>query len=127
MERLDENRDLFFGMNKNTYLMLMHLSQFMGFVIAGFGFIVPVVLWLIRKDADTDVDRHGKNIVNFIISWLIYYMVAALLTFTVIGAVIGIPLLVALGVCEIIFIIVASIKANQGEYWDYPFSLQLIK
>lgn len=38
------------GMEENTYLMLMHLSQFAGFIIAGLGFVIPIVMWLVNAD-----------------------------------------------------------------------------
>src|SRR5690554_5154232 len=53
-----------FGMMENSYLMLMHLSQFAGVLIPLAGFIVPVLMWIVNKDENARVDRHGKNIVN---------------------------------------------------------------
>lgn len=109
-----------FGLEENTYLMLMHISQFAGVIIPLAGFIVPILMWTLNKDANTNVDLHGKNIVNCMISYAIY---AALLCITVIG----IPVAAVLGVLYAIFVVLATVKANRGEYWKYPFIIQFIK
>jgi hypothetical protein len=54
------------------------------------------------------------------ISYTIY---AVILCITIIG----IPLAVILGIIYVIFVIVASIKANNGESWKYPMSIEFIK
>ena len=109
-----------FGMEENTYLMLMHLSQLAGLVVPLAGFIVPVLMWITNKDSNANVDKHGKNILNFTISYLIYSAVLAI-------TIIGIPLLVVLGIIYIVFIVMAGVKANNGEYWRYPFIIQFFK
>jgi hypothetical protein len=116
----ETGRKPLFGMMENTYLMLMHLSQFAGVLIPLAGFIVPVLMWVINKDENARVDLHGKNIVNFMISFVLY---AAVLSITVIG----IPLAVVVGIVYIVLVILATVKANNGEYWKYPFTIQFIK
>jgi hypothetical protein len=61
-----------FGMTENTYIMLMHLSQFAGVIVPCAGFIVPIIMWIANKDINVNVDLHGKNILNFMISYVIY-------------------------------------------------------
>lgn len=107
-------------MEENTYLMLMHLSQLAGLVVPLIGFIIPVVLWLTNKDVNEKVDINGRNILNFMISYTIY---AVILCITIIG----IPLAVILGIVYVVFVIVASIKANNGESWKYPMTIEFIK
>ncbi|MFA6701502.1 MAG: DUF4870 domain-containing protein [Dysgonamonadaceae bacterium] len=110
------------GLNENSYLMLMHLSQFLGFLILGLGFIAPIIMWVINKDKYMNVDRHGKNILNFMISYLIYTLIAGILVVVLIG----IPALIAIAIIVFILIIIAAIKANNGEYWVYPFTINFI-
>ena len=50
------------------------------------------------------------------ISSVIYYIVALLLTWILIG----IPLLIALAVIGLIYPIIGGIKASKGELWEYP-------
>lgn len=107
-----------FGMELNTYLTLMHLSQFAGFIIPGLGFILPIIMW-VTNSSNEEVDRHGKNIANFMISMFIYFTISCLLILLIIG----IPMLIILGIMEIVCVIIAAVKANRGEYWKYPLSI----
>lgn len=109
-----------FGLQENSYLLLMHLSQLAGIFVPLLGYIVPVLMWLANKEDNTNVDKHGKNILNFTISYLIYTAVLAI-------TIIGIPLLLILGVAYVVFVIIATVKANDGEYWKYPFTIEFIK
>jgi uncharacterized Tic20 family protein len=111
------------GIQKDTYIVLMHLSQFAGFLVPGLGFILPIVLWLVNAKEYPEVDRHGKNITNFMISMLIYATIAGIFCITIIGIVIGLPMLIIIAILEIVFIIIAAIKASNGEYWKYPLSI----
>lgn len=110
-------------LRENTYIVLMHLSQFAGFLIPLLGFVLPIVLWLVNGKDYPNIDKHGKNIANFMISMIIYMAIAGAFCFTIIGLIIGIPMLIVLGIIQIIFIIVAAVKANNGEYWKYPLSI----
>lgn len=113
----------FFGLEENNYIMLMHLSQLAGWVVPLLGYILPVVMWITNKENSSNVDMHGKNIVNFTISFLIYTTIAGLLVILLIG----IPALIVLGILWLIFIIMATIKAAAGEYWKYPMTIQFVK
>ena len=113
-------RSPLFGMTQNSYLMLMHLSLFVGLFTLFVGVVIPIVLWLINKENNVEVDRHGKNILNLIISYAIY---GVALTITIIG----IPLLLVLLVILIVVVIKASVKASNGEYWEYPLTIKFFK
>ncbi len=80
-------------------------------------------LWLINKDKNKAVDTHGKIVINWIISSVIYSIVFGILCLLIIG----IPLLITLLICDIVFIIIGSIKAYNSEYWKYPFSIIFLK
>lgn len=109
-----------FGMSQNTYLMLMHLSQLASWLIPFVGIIIPILMWTTNKDDNAEVDRHGKNILNFNISYAIYSVVLLIIL-------IGIPLLIVLFAVYAIAIVLAAIKASNGDYWEYPLTIKFIK
>jgi len=111
------------GMNLNSYLLLLHLSQFAGYIAPGLGFIMPIVMWVSNRDLYPEVDKHGKEVVNWIISVFIYAIIAFVLFFLLIG----IPILIALGIIGVLFPIIGAVKANDGEFWAYPFTIRFIK
>ena len=117
------NSNPLLGLTENSYVALMHISQFAGVILPGLGFAVPIILWILNKDNNAHVDAIGKHIINFMISIFIYYAASGVLCCIVIG----IPMLIALGIMHIVFVIIAAIKANNGETWRYPLTINFLK
>jgi len=106
-----------------TFGMLCHLLAFAGFVIPLGNIIGPLIIWLLKKDEYPFVDDQGKESLNFQISLLIYLLISGILVIVVIGIV----LLIALGIFMIIMVIIATIKANEGQKYRYPLTIRLLK
>lgn len=103
--------------------MFCHLGGFCGYIIPFGNIIVPLILWLVKKDEYPFVDHHGKEALNFNISMTIYAAISALLGIILIGFI----LLAVLLVLDIVYIIRATIEANKGEYYRYPLTIRFIK
>ncbi len=86
-------------------------------------FLGPLILWLLKKDDDPFIDEHGKEALNFQITVIIATVVAWFAVLIVVGCV----LLPVIGVCDLVFCIIAAMKANNGELYRYPVSIRLIK
>ncbi|GAB3799408.1 DUF4870 domain-containing protein [Spirosoma humi] len=91
------------------------------FVLIG-SVIAPLVIWQIQKERSAFVDYHGKEAVNFQITMAI----AAAVSFLLMILVIGVFLLFIVGVVWLVFTIIASVKANNGEYYRYPLTFRFI-
>jgi uncharacterized protein len=87
------------------------------------GFLGPLIIWLIKKDQSPFVDDQGKEALNFQITMLIGFVIGGLTTCIFIGLFI-VPALVVL---NIVLCIMAAMKANNGIAYRYPFALRLIK
>ena len=109
--------------DERMWAMFCHLSAFAGYIVPFGSILGPLVIWSIKKEQFPAIDEHGKEALNFQISIAIYMIISAIL----IVIVVGIFLLIALVVFRLILIIMASIKANNGEYFKYPLSIQFIK
>lgn len=106
------------------WAMLLHLSQLLGYTVIPFaGLVAPIIIWQVMKEKHPGLDEHGCNATNWIISSFIYMVVAVILVL----ALIGIPLVLALAVCAVVFPIVAAVKANNGEVWKYPMTIEFLK
>ena len=105
------------------WAMFLHLSQLAGYVIPLAGLLCPIIIWQMKKATMPALDVHGKMVVNWIITELIFGLVFCALSFLLIG----IPLLMVLGVLAVVFPIIGGIKANNGILWKYPLSLNIIK
>ena len=108
----------------NQLLVLTHLSQLLDYVTGIGGFIVPLILWLTKKDDIEGMDLHGKAILNFRISIFIYLILCIPLVLLLGLGIIGI---IAIAVIAFIFPIINAIKANNGQAPKYPFSIPFIK
>jgi uncharacterized Tic20 family protein len=105
-------------------LVLTHLSQLLDFVTGIGGFIVPLIIWLTKKDEIINMDHHGKAILNFRISMFIYILICIPL---ILFLGLGILGLIAIGFFYLIFPIINAIKASNNEPPYYPFSINIIK
>jgi len=109
---------------EKTWMMLTHLSALSGHLIPFGNIIGPLIVWNIYKEKYPRVDAHGKRAVNFQISLLLWVVCAIPLCFFFC---VGVPLLVALGVLNIVCIIVAAVKASSGRDFNYPLAIPFIK
>ena len=103
--------------------MLLHLSLLAGHAVALGGIIAPIVIWQVKKDEMPELDEHGKNAVNWVISFVIYAAISAVLCLVVVGFV----LLPAVLILNIVFPIIAAVKASEGRVWKYPLAIQFFK
>ena len=107
----------------NQLLVITHLSQLIT-LVTGFGsLILPLVLWLTQKEKVYQMDTHGKNIINFQLSLILYCIICVPLILLF-----GLGLLgfAVLGVISIVFPIVNAIRASRGEAPTYPLSFNFI-
>lgn len=95
------------------------VCHLLGFFTSFFG---PLILWLIKKGQSAYVDHHAKEALNFQITVMIATTIAgfSFLCF------VGIVLLPAVCICDLIFSIIACVAASKGELYKYPWTLRLI-
>ncbi|GFZ76094.1 hypothetical protein GCM10011531_00970 [Aquaticitalea lipolytica] len=104
-------------------IVITHLSQLVT-LLTGFGsLILPLILWVTQKEKVYQMDAHGKNIINFQLSLIVYAIICVPLILLF-----GLGLLgfIALGIIAIIFPILNAIKASNGETPKYPLSFSFI-
>jgi len=106
------------------WAMICHLAALAGLVVPVVGCIIgPLIVWQIKKEEFSFVDEQGKEAVNFQISMLIYGIVAGLLCFVCVGFVLA-P---AVAIFDLVFLLIAAVKANNGEHYRYPLTIRFIK
>jgi uncharacterized Tic20 family protein len=106
--------------------MACHLGTLIdfGFACLLFGLVPPLILWLWRKDKDSEVDYHGKESLNFQLN-LLFWWVAAFPLYCCCG--LGILIHFLLPFVKIVLVLVASLRTADGERYRYPFIFRLIK
>ena len=104
--------------------MLCHLTALLGMIGIPLGNVLgPLIIWLVKKNAYPFVNEQGRESLNFQLSMTIYAIAAALLIYIKMGMAL---LLVVAGI-NFFLIIIASIRAFNGETYTYPFTIRLIK
>ena len=126
-----------FSSGDRNMAMLCHLISFVGIVIPFGNILGPLVVWLIQREKSSFVDEHGKESINFQLSLIVYSFVGVLLL--VVSAIlvivfIGIFMLVIVGmivlalfVFSFVVVILAAIRASNGEMYRYPLSIRFLK
>lgn len=133
-----------FGLSENAYGFLIHISVLLGFLHVILGFLVPVILWALNRDKSQFVDQHGKSVLNWLFSFVLYLMLSFLFmmllgrtmhmsmnfSFNILSPVSmfsRFSLIPILMVLNIIFVVIGAIKASSGKLWRYPLSIRFIQ
>ena len=117
----DSNTVLTTDPDERMWAMFCHL----GTLVTWFPFaniILPLVIWMAKKETSPLVNDQGKEALNFQITILIGYAICIPLVFVLIG----IPAIAVLFLYHVVFSLVAAIKANEGRAFRYPYTLRLI-
>lgn len=119
--------------NYNIWAMSCHLSPFVSFAFPFFYIVVPLLIWLIKKPESSEVDFHGAESINFQISMLLFVIIlmfVSVLLFFLNGALAAVFFCVGFAVLmlyEIIYMIVAAVKAYNRMEYRYPVCFRFIK
>ncbi|WP_242086437.1 DUF4870 domain-containing protein [Aestuariivivens sediminis] len=107
----------------NQLIVMTHLSQLITLLV-GFGsLLLPLILWLTQKERVYQMDQHGKNIINFQLSLIVYCLICIPL---ILWFGLGLLGFIILGIISVVFPIVNAVKASKGEIPKYPLSLNFI-
>lgn len=110
--------------SQKSYVTFLHLSVLLGSFVPWLGYVVPFVMWYSKKDSIPRVDRHGRVVLNWILTSFIFSIISFVL---IIFFGLGILLLGILWLANIVFSIIGALKANDGVLWPYPGSFDFLK
>ncbi|CAL2084469.1 DUF4870 domain-containing protein [Tenacibaculum sp. 190524A02b] len=141
--------------DENTNAFLIHISAFAGYLFPFGSIITPLIIWQTLKKRSYFLDEHGKQAVNFNISFGIYIFILSASFFSIIfgnffdvfnginvnidfgnnhfsnhgifGVFGAFSLVGLITLIKIALIIIAAMKANKGENYKYPFTINFIK
>ena len=107
--------------------ILAHLSAPIAALLSAgsLSLLGPLLVWLLKKD-DPYARRAAAGAFNFNLTFWLLYLVSWLLILTVVGAVIGIPMLVVLFVVSAWCHIKGAVRAADDRPYDYPFQIRVL-
>jgi uncharacterized Tic20 family protein len=142
---------------ENTNAFLIHASSILGYLFPFGSILLPLIIWKTQKIKNDFIEHHGKEAVNFNISYTLYKLVlSAALIPSAIGhftpffeqlesnnfdfnygyncdfenlfAPVGLLSILGLfGIIRFAITIVASLKSQKGELYTYPLTIKFIK
>lgn len=87
-------------------------------------------MWLVKRHESPGIDAHGKESLNFQISWAIYGAILGALAAALWIVLIGFLFLAVLFiefVAMIILTIIGAVKASNGQLYRYPLTIRFLK
>jgi hypothetical protein len=121
--------------NNTSTAFLIHISALASYIFPFGGVIAPLIIWQLKKEESTYVDEQGKEAVNFNLSFALYSFVIGLSAFSsfffhfpnFIGLFGSVSIVVIIAIIRFVFIVKASIKVTNNEYFKYPLTIPFIK
>jgi len=137
--------------NPNTNAFLIHISAFSGFIFPFGGIVTPLIAWQTLKDRSQFLDEQGKEAINFNISYTLYMWIVGIsiipfafnslqiwnhnfngfdfnFHFGSFTSAFGLASFVGfIAITRIVLIIIAALKAKDGENYKYPLTIKFIK
>lgn len=115
------------------YALAMHLSLLGNFVAPVIIVLLPLFMWIHKKDQSAFIDDHGRETLNFHLTLMVYFFALPLLAIPIgvllcgVGILITVPIAAMLPyVLGIVGMIQAAIAANRGEFYRYPMTIRVL-
>lgn len=91
-------------------------------IVPGIGILGPLVIYLVKKDESAFVRDNARESLNFQLTIILLYIISGILVLIFIG----LFLIWIVGILNTILVIVATIRASEGEVYRYPINLRLV-
>ena len=105
--------------------VLAHLLPLLGFVMPGLNMAIPLVIWWFKRDISSFVEHHARESLNFQITFSLLCVFWSVLTWFLVGWLL-LPLVPVVLIVALLFMFRAAMKASNGEFYRYPFTLHLV-
>jgi len=116
---------------ERKWAMFCHLAGLAGLtpLLPAIGSAVaPLVIWQLKADEFPFVAEQGRRAVNFQLSMLLYVTIGTVICLASIIGVFLIPVVFCIfGLVDLIFVLIAAVKANRGRHYRYPITIRFFK
>lgn len=120
----------------NTLKILSHVLGLANIFFFLMGVLGPLIIYFVAENARDK--EHAKKALNWQISYIIYFIIMGIAMVFLIIIVIIAPFLGMLSfiwvlvffglyIMNLVFCIMAAVKASRDELWDYPLAIPFLK
>ncbi|WP_066416412.1 DUF4870 domain-containing protein [Halorubrum aethiopicum] len=99
-----------------TLAALAHASALVASVLR------PILFLVLADDDDELVKENAKNSLNFQIVMFVAFVISGILTVVLIGLLL-IPIF---AIIDLVLVLIATVKANNGEVYEYPYTPSIV-
>ena len=99
-----------------TLAALAHASALVASVLG------PILFLVLADDDDELVKQNAKNSLNFQIVMFVAFVISGILTVVLIGLLL-IPIF---AIIDLVLVLIATVKANNGEVYEYPYTPSIV-
>lgn len=115
---------------ERTWALVAHAGGPAGLLLSAglFGFLVPLVVWLAKRDESDFVRDQAGEALNFQITLFLVHAAAwafVLLTLGL-GLLVVLPFFLVLWLFELVIGLVAALRAHDGDRYRYPLSFRIL-
>ena len=111
--------------DEKNLAVLAHLLPLLGFVMPGLNMAIPLVIWWLKRDKSMFVEHHARESLNFQITFSLLCVLWSVLTFFLVGWLL-LPLVPVVLIVALLFMFRVAMKAGNGEFYRYPFTVHLV-
>jgi uncharacterized protein len=104
-----------------NWAMAAHIGSLVSAWVA-LGLFAPLIVLLVKGGSSPFVRRHAVESLNFQLTTLLYVAVSVLLF--VVG--IGFVMILFVGLFYLISVVLATVRASNGEFFRYPLTIRLV-
>lgn len=116
---------------ERKWAMFCHLAGLAGLspLLPAVGCVAaPLVIWQLKADEFPFVAEQGRRAVNFQLSMLLYVTIGTIICFASIVGTFLVPVVwCVFGLIDVIFVLIAAVKANGGWHYRYPIAIRFFK
>lgn len=119
---MDENESTVTPEQIKNHIMIMALSSLIT------GFVGPLICWFIWKDTEPEIDTVGKPLINGLLSWTLYLILACIASGILMFILIGYLTLPLAFIAYYVVVIINVVKLIQGnKEAKMPLTFDFIK
>ncbi len=105
--------------DERNWALIVHICALAGFAIPFGNIIVPLLIWMLKKDKLPFVNEQGKDVLNFQINITFYLFFSFVFEL----------FLVSIGIIifTLIMIVIAVVNIYKEKSYRYPLTIRIIK
>ncbi len=108
--------------------MAAHVGTLLGSAVPLGNLLAPLGIWLFHRNTSGFVGKHARESLGFQVGLTVAVVALLLLVAVTRGAglLLALPGLLALLIGDFLYMVLATIRANEGKIWEYPVTSRFV-